>query len=70
MPRHGNSKALRALRESLGKCQGRTKGHFHGSYPCALYAMEGSDYCRYHDPKMLDAKEDARLAKAKSEGRA
>lgn len=47
------------------RCAGRTKGDFRGSYPCALYAMEGSDYCRYHDPKMLEAKEDARLAKKK-----
>jgi hypothetical protein len=54
-------------RKDRPKCIGRTKGDFRGSYPCALYAMEGSDYCRYHDWKMLDKKEEARLAKAKQE---
>jgi hypothetical protein len=55
------------MKKPREKCIGRTKGSFHGTYPCALYAMEGSQCCRFHDHKMLDAKEDARLAKAEAQ---
>lgn len=50
------------------KCAGWTKGDYRGNYPCALYALPGSDYCRYHDPKMLEAKEEARLAALRAQG--